>query len=242
VLPGDIIETLEGLPIGSDGTMATYCDVIRSHQVTDVIDMTVFRTTTGEELSGQLNGRMLAPAFFESELAESMTDGGGGGSTAGAEGYAAYEFVADNTGSIGVEIPTEWGSRDGQINPGFGDAASIWAAPDLELLVETWTVPGIQLEVRYDLGPESHDEILDIWDLTNACEGQGRENFASTDGAFTGRWEFWEECGGVASVITLTASPPDGGYLVRMFFQLTDVRDLEAADRAINTFTASEPG
>lgn len=244
VLPGDVIESLEGLPIAQDGTMATYCDVIRSHSVTDVIDITVFRTTTGEELSGQLNGRPLAPFSFETQLADEMVAaGGGGGTTVGAEGYDSYEFIADDTGSVGVEVPAEWNDRNGIPDSGFNDAPSIWAAPDLEMLVETWLVPGVQLDVRFDLGPEDHDEILDMWDLSTACNGQGRENFETTDGAYFGRWEFWEDCGGgLASVITLAASPPDGSFLVRMFFQATDVRDLEAADRAIGTFVASEPG
>ena len=242
VQPGDVIESLEGLPIAQDGTMATYCDVIRSHSVTDVIDITVFRTTTGEELSGQLNGRPLAPFSFETQLADEMTIAGGG-SNVSAEGYDSYEFIADDTGSVGVEVPAEWSDRNGIPDAGFEDAPSIWAAPDLEMLVETWLVPGVQLDVRFDLGPEDQDEILDIWDLSTACNGQGRENFETTDGAFSGRWEFWEDCGGgLASVITLAASPPDGSFLVRMFFQATEVRDLEAADRAIGTFVASEPG
>ena len=56
---GDIITKLEGLVLATDGTMADYCDVLRSRRSTDTMAVEVLRTGTGAILEGQLNGRQL---------------------------------------------------------------------------------------------------------------------------------------------------------------------------------------
>jgi S1-C subfamily serine protease len=58
--PGDIIIQLEGLVVGTDGTMEDYCSVIRSHDAGTALSITVLRWETQEVLEGQLNGRPLA--------------------------------------------------------------------------------------------------------------------------------------------------------------------------------------
>ncbi|MCS6908920.1 MAG: S1C family serine protease, partial [Anaerolineales bacterium] len=57
--PGDIITRLGNVPVATDGTLYDYCDIIRSHSATDVLPIEVLRYSTGEILSGQLNGRAL---------------------------------------------------------------------------------------------------------------------------------------------------------------------------------------
>ncbi|MEE9188574.1 MAG: PDZ domain-containing protein, partial [Anaerolineales bacterium] len=54
---GDIITMVESLILASDGTMSDYCDVLRSHDSDDTLDIEVLRYATGEVLTGQLNGR-----------------------------------------------------------------------------------------------------------------------------------------------------------------------------------------
>lgn len=57
---GDIITKVENLVMATDGTMADYCDILRSHQSSDTLNLEVLRFNTGELLEGQLNGRELA--------------------------------------------------------------------------------------------------------------------------------------------------------------------------------------
>jgi S1-C subfamily serine protease len=57
---GDIILSMENLVLGTDGTMSDYCDILRSHQPSDTLNLEVLRFATGEVLEGQLNGRELA--------------------------------------------------------------------------------------------------------------------------------------------------------------------------------------
>jgi hypothetical protein len=60
IAPGDLLLTLENLDLATDGTMADYCDILRSHDPGDTLSVIVFRPGTGEILEGQLNGRELA--------------------------------------------------------------------------------------------------------------------------------------------------------------------------------------
>jgi serine protease Do len=56
---GDVITKLENLVLATDGTLADYCDVLRSRRSTDTMALEVLRTGTGAILEGQLNGRTL---------------------------------------------------------------------------------------------------------------------------------------------------------------------------------------
>jgi serine protease Do len=59
---GDIITMMEGLSLAHDGTMADYCDILRSHKQTDTLGIQVLRSSTKEMFEGQINGRQLERA------------------------------------------------------------------------------------------------------------------------------------------------------------------------------------
>ena len=58
---GDIIERLEGLTVGADGTMKDYCDILRSEGVDSTMDVEVLRPASESTLRGQINGVPLRP-------------------------------------------------------------------------------------------------------------------------------------------------------------------------------------
>jgi serine protease Do len=59
---GDLVTELSGLIPGVDETMADYCEVLRSHQPGDAIQIEVLRDDTDEYLEGTLNtAKLLAP-------------------------------------------------------------------------------------------------------------------------------------------------------------------------------------
>ncbi len=68
--PGDVLVTMEGIPLATDGTMADYCDVLRTHNADDVLSVDVLRFDTKEGLSGQLNGEPLSVAFSYGQAAQ----------------------------------------------------------------------------------------------------------------------------------------------------------------------------
>ena len=111
---GDILTTLESLPLATDGTMSDYCDIIRTHSSGDAISIEVLRFLTAEYLSGQLNGPALSvvdsvdiqeevvaegdtPAFYVEEFdPDSNTVG-------------AWSWLLTNGDESGFDIYTEEG-------------------------------------------------------------------------------------------------------------------------------------
>lgn len=59
IQPGDLLTNLNGTAVGTDGTKATYCSVLRSHKSDATLSVTVSRG--GQILTGEINGRPLAP-------------------------------------------------------------------------------------------------------------------------------------------------------------------------------------
>jgi S1-C subfamily serine protease len=72
---GDILTTLEGFPIATDGTMSNYCDIIRTHSAQDTISIEVLRFITSEYLAGQLNGPPLSVVDSVDVPTEEIADG-----------------------------------------------------------------------------------------------------------------------------------------------------------------------
>lgn len=234
ILPGDLITEMESLPLATDGTMATYCDIIRTNGPTDTLAIEVVRIGSEEVLAGQINGTPLSQSF--SFAAELSGDTGPTGDT-GSAGYANYEFISDETGSVGVEVPAAWVDRDGTLNNEFGE--SIYAAPDIAGFSETWDVPGVIVERSTELTSADIDSVLDIWADQDCADRSGREVFQTDDEVFSGQFEIFYQCGGTdTALLTIAVSPPDGNSVVRMLFQIVTDADLEAADRAIATFDA----
>lgn len=67
---GDLLTTLEGLPIATDGTMRDYCDIVRTHAPQDTLGVEVIRLATLEYLEGQINGQPLAVVSSAGDTAD----------------------------------------------------------------------------------------------------------------------------------------------------------------------------
>jgi hypothetical protein len=105
---GDLIVSLENFPVGMDGTMADYCDILRSHTADDVLEVEVYRAATQEVLEGQLNGRLLeVVTSFAADFGNDVPD------TPGETEYAEYTLLTDDSGLIQVSVPTEWSDISG---------------------------------------------------------------------------------------------------------------------------------
>lgn len=239
VTPGDIITTLEGLVLATDGTMSDYCDILRTHRPQDTLSIEVLRFATGEYLAGQLNGRPLEASFsFEGSVA-----GEGAGSSDGGETYTGYTAVTDDFGAITVEVPNSWTGVDGRawVDGDEVIGASIYAAPDLDGFLNTWGTPGVIFNVSDDLARlGGYIQLLDIIsaDYRGACELDGRYDY--DDGYYRGKFDYFVKCGGSggADYMVLTAVPIDnpGSSLILVEIQILSNADLDAADRILATF------
>lgn len=177
IQPGDIVYQLEGIVLGTDGTMKDYCDILRSHQPTDTMSMQVIRFDTGELLEGQLNGReMTVNGTFD-------VSGAGGGSsateaptTAAGSAQSFYSEEFDN----GADNYTyfEYHGKNDDVNLSTDSGSLVF---DLEKQ-NLWTY------VTYD--PYTYTDVT----ITMVAENQGRNtNNVTLICRYDGNAETWYE-------------------------------------------------
>lgn len=233
VKPGDIITELEGLVLATDGTMADYCDILRSRDPEDVMAIEVLRFDTEEVLEGELNGKDLALSFsFAQQLSDEATTTDEGAS----ESYTDYVSISDDTGTLTMEVPVEWSDVNGsawvQNDEEIGPALA--ASTDLDGFSNTWEVPGVFFGVSDQL-TMTIEEYLDSIDFSESCTYDSRSDYS--DGFYTGFYDLWTNCGDAGSSFVVIASrPEDGSYLALVQVQVVGDADLDALDRIMNTF------
>jgi serine protease Do len=222
---GDIVRELQGFPIATDGTMSSYCDIVRTHKADDTVNIMVYRYLTAEDLEGQLNGKPL-------EVVATYNDSGDAGDT-GDSGDAGVsgEFMAvsDDLETLYVEIPSTWKDIYGSLWEGTWrgnisfNAPNIIAAPDLDEFNNYWGAPGVDFAASADWGNiGGYVNLLDDAAYTwyeDSCEKTGRYDYEDTK--FEGRFDIWD-CGVDADVIVLAARPIADplSYLVLLQIQL----------------------
>lgn len=99
---GDIITMMEGISLGSDGTLFDYCKIIRTQGATAAMAVEVLRFSTSEFLEGQLNGTPLVVTFSGGDAGTS-SDGDGQTSSSTAGDPPAYYVEEFDT-----EFPENW--------------------------------------------------------------------------------------------------------------------------------------
>jgi serine protease Do len=235
---GDIITMLEDLILASDGTMSDYCDVLRSHDMDDTLDIEVLRYATGEVLTGQLNGRELETAVtfidsIEDDYNEIVEDTGT---------YSGYSTVMDDYGAIQMSIPVEWTDIDGDYWYDGDDliGSQISAAADLDSYWNTWIESGAFFGASDDLAKlGGYVNLLDILrdTFSEECKYEGRYDYE--DAVYRGKYDLFENCGDSGNVfIVLTAVPIDDpqAFLVLVETQITKDVDFDALDQILATF------
>ncbi len=232
IAAGDILTKLEGLVLGTDGTMADYCDILRSHNEDDVMSIEVLRLATGEFLEGQLNGDALVTAATIN-LGEDVAAG---------DSYEEYMEITDDTGALKVEVPTAWSDLDGStwVVDDIELGPSVLAAPNLDAYLTTWNAPGMFFGASddNDLATDKMG-VLDLFDYSDDCVYDGRVDY--DDGLYIGAYDIWSDCAGTGNTfVVLSATPEDERYLVMVQTMVTTTADEEALDRILETFIVSE--
>lgn len=158
----------------------------------------------------------------------------------GATTYDAYTVVTDDTGAIQVEIPAEWAQVDGRP---YDDAEGrqfydVRASTDLEAFSTGWEVPGIIVNASTDAAQSQNETaLLDerVGVFSGVCTYVGRQPY--DDGLYTGQADVYENCAGTETgYLILGAVPSSRAFLIRVEVQVVEERDLEALQRALDTF------
>ena len=236
VKAGDIITRLEGLVLSTDGTMADYCDILRSRNATDPMSIEVLRFATQEVLEGQLNGPKLEQSFSFAQAVEVAEEPAAGGDAPAT--YTEYVGIYDDSQAVYVEVPVEWAQVDG--SNWIGDDGSIYgssiiASTDIDGFSNTFTTPGMQILAGTVFGNSTMGELADIMDFSDSCTYDGR--FDYSDGFYTGVYDQYSNCDGQGSVIiVLAAEPAEQDYSVIVLVQVVTDADLDALDHILDTF------
>ncbi len=237
---GDIITRMEGLVLGEDGTMSTYCDILRSHGSDDVLAVEVLRFETKEVLEGQINGRELTQSFsLADELApENGNTESGSGSSTTAPGYSDYSTITDRTGILSVDAPAEWSDTESSDWVWNDETVGIRlvAATDLEKFYANWGYPGVVFNFSTSLVETySPDDLLDGLQYTSSCTYDGRKEIP--DGFFTGSYDVWKECKGEENGAVVVALVPETkAYILLLEIYLASTADLDAVDHILDSF------
>ena len=229
---GDIIERVEGLPMATDGTMKDYCDVLQTHDATDVLSVQVLRFADGTRYRGELNGDPMKP--FES--IGSQVEGDTGATLPSSAGYSSYVPVSDDSGSLQVEVPAEWSDVLGTaltLDDGT-QMPQVIASTDLASYQGSYSVPGVEFAALVG-GGVAIGAMLDAVGPSGECTSAGRQDY--DDGLYTGKIEYWESCGGgQTQVVTIAAEPAGKEFMAILFVQVVSDADLDALDHIIQTF------
>ncbi len=238
---GDIITRIENLVLAVDGTMADYCDILRSHDPEDKLAIEVLRFSTQEVLEGQLNGRVMEQSFsFAQALEEEASNNNGNTNSGSSSTYTNYVSITDDSGLLTLDVPAEWRDVDGSAWEVDGDVLglSVSAAPNLNDFFNTWGTPGVTFNVSDQLD-FTVDELLDAFDFSSDCTPNERTEYS--DAVYTGKYDVWTACGGSDTLlVVLVAEPADRSYLALITVQVVTDADLDALDTIFNTFILSQ--
>ena len=233
--PADILTKLEGLVLATDGTLADYCDILRTHHAEDTLNVQVVRFDTKEVLEGQINGRPLEQAF---SFAETLQNEVPAAPTGAAATYSGYTMISDDSQAIQIGVPVEWDDISGL--PWTIDdevvGAAIVASSDLQDFYDTYTTPGVFFGASRSLAQYMDEAaILDESSFDTDCTYEGRYDYE--DPAYTGMYDLYSDCAGEgSSLIQVAAAPPDRSFIVLLQVIAVSDADLEALDYILQSF------
>lgn len=181
---GDVITTMEGLSLATEGTIETYCDILRSRAPGDQLKIEVLRQQTGELLVGEVNGDPLQAVPGEPVVPPTEQ----------------FQTVTDATGTIRVTTPSTWTDIRNGVYPN-GDPEVI-ISPDTDAYLDTWNVPGFIARVRSDANPNDlqsalETEVSEFGSLQEQCASATDSQF--TNAYLTGVSRRLNQCGGTGT-------------------------------------------
>lgn len=219
LIAGDVLVSFNGVTMGQNGAVDGYCDVLRTSGLDATFDVEVYRTTTGETLEGQINGRELE-----------VVSGGGEQPT---PTTGEYVDVQSDDGRISVRVPSSW--SDLASAPTDGGGTQFAASTNVATLGSDFSVSGLLMvaypgaqDVPGGLGaPSGHlDATCTPVDVA--------QDYA--DGAFTGQFSTWSGCDS-AEAIVISANKDDGSAYVLLYIVLNgaEISD-DTVSNIISTF------
>ncbi len=245
---GDFVLSLEDVALAEDGTMASYCDILRSHDASDTLNVELYRSETDEFLGGQINGRALEVIDeAEAPLSQRENPDEPDDEADADEGVAYDEYVTitDDSERLTVDVPAVWDDIDGSVwtSDEVEIGVGLTASPDIEAFYDSFATPGLFFGARTDLADPDPEAYLDDIDLSESCTYD--ERFEYDDGVYSGFYDFWTDCGEEETLfIGLAALPQEGDFVDTLIYLemivATDA-DLDALEEIFDSFYLLAP-
>ncbi len=232
---GDIISSLGGLPLGRNGTLQNYCDVIRSHSTTDTIDVEVHRLSSKAECVGQINGRALRCSTNSDRITPTATP------IPTSKPVVYRKFSVEN-GVIVFDRPQTWQDANVSLWKSAEETIglTVETAPNLEDFRKVWNSSGLSVNVSRVLADRmTTTELLDQYAYNNSCTFVRRKNFQRS--GYTGHSDFWEHCGGAenANLLVAAFTPADKDFIALVIFQSASEAELSMINHVVDTLTVN---
>jgi len=232
---GDILTRMEGLVLATNGTMADYCDILRTRNATDTMAVEILRYDAQEYLEGQLNGRPLETSFsFANALQDNVQESSTGS-------YDEFVMVQDDYKSIQVSVPSIWSEVDGSAWMDGSDVigAQITAAASLQGFNDRYDEPGVFFGATDDIAQlGGYIQLLDVYRDTfrGDCKLDGRYDYEDT--AFKGAYDLYTNCAGTQNTMVILSAKPlsSTSMLITVMVNLMTDADTKAFDEILRTF------
>jgi serine protease Do len=226
IQPGDIIYQLEGEVLATDGTMKDYCDILRSRDSSSPMSVTVIRWNDLSLMEGQLNGRELETVGYFSDTGSTGNTGSSGDTTGNSSDSGFYQ-VKDDTGTITMEVPTDWQEVDGSswTYNSVPIGVAITAAPSIQDWNNSYAVPGAFFGASNEFAKYGgYIQFLDFYTGPNGFDYRGNCTYSSgqrydyDDGVYRGKFDYFYNCGGQggydAYVLSAVSKENQGAYII----------------------------
>jgi serine protease Do len=240
--PGDVIEKLGGVSLAApsslskfenttEGSMKNYCQVLQTKGVHSAIEVQVYRPSTDELLTGEVNGKKAIT------VSQSGVQGGEGG-----EVSAGYTDIHSDDDKISVSVPSEWDQV--LTTPGSGET-QLQASTDLAGF-SSLAAPGVEIHsTAYQANGAASDVVaqLDSGLQSAGCSpASGQVDQAYDDGQYTGVWSVFTGCStgvDVGVVVVDADNKSVSGYLIIVGSFGENAQSDPGVVKIINSFTLS---
>lgn len=206
---GDVIYRLENLPVGTDGTMADYCDILRSHTNNETITVHV-RAADGY-YRGEINGQPLVKIPTPSQTPPTPTP------TPTLTPTATPTTAPE---PLTIEVPEDWPDPKIQsVRRGGVVVGKSITVDGFDMPVDMTPVDWVKIGILLMEGDQSRDDLEEYLVEASWNEKCSEMDWVTLDTPdLTGATVLWSDCDGFAGrVVVSSAFQSDVDRLLYVF-------------------------
>ncbi|MCC6270623.1 MAG: serine protease [Microbacteriaceae bacterium] len=226
--PGDVLIDMAGVTMAPDGSLADYCQVLKTQGSDATIDYRIYRPSDDSVYEGQFNGK-------EMKLVTAGTTPGSGTS------IGSFVDITDDSGALFVTVPDTWSQVDGAslIDSGV-TFYSVSASPDLQAFNDSWSTPGVQLAASPDAVGTDPAAIISNYKNGVASDCTLGNEGAYDDGYYVGQFAYFTACGGTTTDFAVLATTDVAGtHFMIVSVQMVSDQDKDTVlNNILNSFNA----